>query len=63
MKVYEIEYRAVITLTAQDMRKAALQGAEVIKENPGLIQLRAVHEKDFKSFKNMDQAGAPRKAA
>ena len=63
MKVYEIEYRAFITLTAQDMHKAALQGAELIKENPGLIHLRAVHERKLKSITKMEQAGAPRKAA
>ena len=31
MKVYAVECRAVITLTAEDMHKAALYGAEVIK--------------------------------
>ena len=30
MKVYEVEYRAVITLAAQDMQKAASQGAAAI---------------------------------
>jgi hypothetical protein len=47
MKVYEVEYRAVITLSAQDMEKAALQGAAVIKHSPHLFHLRAVHERDF----------------
>ena len=37
MKVYQVEYRAVITLAAQDMQKAALHGAAVIKDNPHLI--------------------------
>ena len=37
MKVYEVECRAVITLAAQDMQKAALLGAAVIKDNPRLI--------------------------
>jgi hypothetical protein len=45
MKVYEVEYRAVITLAALDMQKAALQGAAVIKHNPNLFHLRAVHER------------------
>jgi hypothetical protein len=47
MKFYEVEYRAVITLAAQDMQKAALYGAAVIKDNPHLIYLRAVHERNF----------------
>jgi hypothetical protein len=47
MKFYEVEYRAVITLAAQDMQKAALHGAAVIKDNPHLIQLRAVHERNL----------------
>ena len=47
MKVYEVEYRAVITLAAKDMQKAALQGSAVIKDNPHLILLRAVRERDF----------------
>ena len=51
MKVYEVEYRAVITLAAKDMQGAALEGAEVIKENPQLIRLRAVHEKNFKAVR------------
>jgi len=47
MKVYQVEYRAVITLAAQDMQKAALQGAAVIKDNPHLIYVRAVYERNF----------------
>ena len=47
MKVYDVEYRAVITLAAQDMQKAALQGAAVIKDNPHLIYVRAVYERNF----------------
>jgi hypothetical protein len=31
MKVYEVEYRAVVTVVEQDMGKAALQGAALIK--------------------------------
>jgi hypothetical protein len=46
MKVYEVECRAVITLEAQDMQKAALDGAAVIKDNPHLIYVRAVHERN-----------------
>ena len=47
MKVYQVEYGAVITLAAQDMQKAALHGAAVIKDNPHLIYVRAVHERNF----------------
>jgi len=47
MKVYDVEYRAVITLAAQDMQKAALHGAAVIKDNPHLIYVKAVHERNF----------------
>jgi hypothetical protein len=47
MKVYEVEYGAVITLAAQDMQKAALHGAAVIKDNLHLIYVRAVHERNF----------------
>ena len=47
MKVYEVECRAVITLAAEDMQKAALHGAAVIKDNPHLIYVRAVHERNF----------------
>ena len=47
MKVYQVECRAVITLAAEDMQKAALHGAAVIKDNPLLIYVRAVHERNF----------------
>ncbi len=47
MKVYEVEYRAVITLAAQDMQKAALHGVEFIKDNPHLIYVRDVHERNL----------------
>ncbi len=47
MKVYEVECRAVITLAAEDMKKAALHGAAVIKDNAHLIYVRAVHERNF----------------
>ena len=46
MKVYEVEYRAVITVSARDMQKAALQGAAVIEHNPNVFHLRAVHERN-----------------
>ena len=46
MKVYDVEYRAVITLAAQDMQKAASHGAAVIKDSPHLIYVRAVHERN-----------------
>jgi hypothetical protein len=47
MKVYEVECRAVIKLAAEDMQKAASYGAAVIRENPHLIFVRAVHERNF----------------
>ena len=47
MKVYEVECRAVITLAAEDVQKAALYGAAAIKDNPHLIYVRAVHERNF----------------
>ncbi len=47
MKVYDVEYRAVITLAAQDMQEAALHGVEFIKDNPRLLYVRAVHERNF----------------
>jgi hypothetical protein len=43
MKVYEVD-GVVITLAAQDMQKAALHGAALIKDNPHLIYVRAVHQ-------------------
>jgi hypothetical protein len=46
MKVYEVEYRAVITLAAEDMQKAELFGAAVIKDNAHLIYVRAIHERN-----------------
>ena len=48
MKVYEVECRAVVTLAAQDMQKAALHGAAVIKDNLHLIYVTAVQERNFK---------------
>jgi hypothetical protein len=47
MKVYDVECGAVITVTAQDMEKAGLHGAAVIKDNLHLIYVRAVHERNF----------------
>ena len=32
MKVYQVEYRAVITVEANDLQKAALNAAAAIKE-------------------------------
>jgi len=56
MKVYEVECGAVITLTAQDMEKAALRGAAVIKDNLHLIYVRAVHERVFESASKVPSA-------
>jgi hypothetical protein len=47
MKVYEVECLAVITLAEQDMATAALRGAALVKDNPHLISVRAVRERDF----------------
>jgi hypothetical protein len=47
MKTYEVEYRAVITLAAEDMQRAALYGAAVIKDNAHLIYVRSVHESNL----------------
>jgi hypothetical protein len=44
MKIYQVEYRAVITVEAHDLQKAALEAAAAIKENPDLILLRGAHE-------------------
>lgn len=49
MKIYEVQCWAVITLAEQDMEKAALRGAALIKDNPHLIYVRAVHEKGFEA--------------
>ena len=49
MKVYLVEYRAVITLAAEDMQKATLYGAAVIKDNAQLIYVKAVHEKSVET--------------
>ena len=46
MKVYEVEYRAVVTLAEMDMEKAALHGAALIKDNPHLVYVKAVHERN-----------------
>ena len=53
MKFYEVEYRAVVTLAEVDMEKAALHGAALIKDNPHLVYVRAVHER------NSDQNAKP----
>jgi hypothetical protein len=49
MKVYEVEYRAVITLAAEDMQEATLYGAAVIKDNAHLICVKGVHEKSVEA--------------
>ncbi len=49
MKIYQVECRAVVTLAAQDMEKAALNGAAVIKGNLHLIHVKAVHERNFEA--------------
>jgi len=51
MKIYEVECWAVITLAEKDMEKAALRGAALIKDNPHLISVRAVHERDFEAVR------------
>jgi hypothetical protein len=49
MKIYEAEYRGVITLAAEDMQKATLYGAAVIKDNAHLICVKAAHEKSVEA--------------
>jgi hypothetical protein len=44
MKVYEVEYRAVVTLS--ELKKAASHAAALPKDNPDLIYARAVHERN-----------------
>ncbi len=48
MKLYEVEFRAVVTLAAQYMQKAALHGTWAIKESPHLVYVKAVHERHSK---------------
>ena len=47
MKIYEVECRAVIRVTAENMQNAALYGAAVIRDNTHLISVRAVHQKNL----------------
>jgi hypothetical protein len=47
MKVYEVECRAVITVSEPDLEKAALHAAAHFKDNPDLIYVRAIHERNF----------------
>jgi hypothetical protein len=49
MKVYEVECRAVITVSEQDLEKAALHAATLFKDNPDLIYVRAVREMNFEA--------------
>ena len=51
MKIYEVECWAVITLAERDMEKAALRGAALIKNNPHLIYVSAVHERGFEDLR------------
>jgi hypothetical protein len=44
MKAYQVECRAIITLAAADMQEAVSRSAAVIKDNPHLILVKAVHE-------------------
>ncbi|MBV9275833.1 MAG: hypothetical protein JO333_18205 [Verrucomicrobia bacterium] len=46
MKVYQVECRAVFTLAEEDIARAAHQGVAFIRQNPHLIQVKAVHERD-----------------
>jgi hypothetical protein len=49
MKVYQVECRAIVTLAAQDMQKAALHSAAIIRDNLHLIHVKAVHERNFEA--------------
>ena len=46
MKVDEVEYRAVVTLAEVNMERAAVHGAAFIKDNPHLVYVRAVDERN-----------------
>ena len=46
MKVDEVEYRAVVTLAEVNTETAAVHGAAFIKDNPHLVYVRAVHERN-----------------
>jgi hypothetical protein len=61
MKVYEVECGAMVTLTAQDMQKAALHAAGLIKENLHLIYVKAVHERNFEPAGESPSAKASQK--
>jgi hypothetical protein len=44
MKLYQVEYRAVITVEADDLRTAELGASAFIKENPQVIRVRGARE-------------------
>jgi hypothetical protein len=47
MKVYQVECRAVVTVSEQGLEKAALHAAALLKDNLDLFYVRAVHEMNF----------------
>jgi hypothetical protein len=61
MKIYEVECRAVITVVAPDLQKAALHGAAVIRKNPDLIDVKAVHQRNFEAaWEDLRSGNSPR---
>ena len=44
MKLYQVEYRAVITVEADDLLTAELDASAFIKENPHVIRVRGARE-------------------
>jgi len=44
MKLYQVEYHAVITVEADDLETAELGATAFVKENPHVIRVRGAHE-------------------
>jgi hypothetical protein len=44
MKLYQVEYRAVITVEADDFAAAELGATAFIRENPDMIRIRGARE-------------------
>jgi hypothetical protein len=44
MKLYQVEYQAVITVEADDLETAEIGATAFVKENPHVIRVRGAHE-------------------
>jgi hypothetical protein len=44
MKLYQVEYQAVITVEADDLETAELGATAFVKENPHVIRVRGARE-------------------